>query len=187
MYYDINGIKAYDEMLNDKYENRKDTENVFPVGITDAEFRKAIIDIFCGVDWYISYPGSQTQVNEEAIEYILRRMNIKHNEGKVRDTTRKSKCMHTRVINNLIIRDLLDVKWDIIKEADRKAQDLRYTMTYSFIAPTHRLTIYLRRREQRRIKIEFDCQALMLRPPLHGLEEEVNNRIAEALNTRGDK
>jgi len=60
MYYDINGVKAYDEMLNDKYENRKDPENVFPVGITDAEFRRAIIDIFCGVDWYISYPGSRT-------------------------------------------------------------------------------------------------------------------------------
>ena len=79
MYYDINGVKAYDEMMNDKYENRKDPENVFPVGITDAEFRKAIIDIFCGVDWYISYPGSQTQVNEEAIETILRRMIRKYN------------------------------------------------------------------------------------------------------------
>jgi len=81
MYYDINGVKAYDEMLNDKYENRKDPENVFPVGITDAEFRRAIIDIFCGVDWYISYPGSRTQVNEEAMEYILRRIE-----------TRKRKC-----------------------------------------------------------------------------------------------
>lgn len=101
--------------------------------------------------------------------------------------SRETNQLHTRVINNLMIRDLLDVKWDIIKEADRKAQDLGYTMTYSFIAPTHRLTIYLRRRGQRRIKIEFDCQVLMLRPPLHGLEEEVNNRIAKALNTRGDK
>lgn len=75
MYYDISGVKAYSEMMKDKYKNRKDTENVFPVGITDAEFRKAIIDIFCGVDWYISYPGSQTQVNEEAIETILKSLN----------------------------------------------------------------------------------------------------------------
>jgi hypothetical protein len=82
MYYDINGVKAYSEMMKDKYKNRKDTDNVFPEGITDAEFRKAIIDIFCGVDWYISYPGSQTQVNEEAIETILRRMNIKYNGEK---------------------------------------------------------------------------------------------------------
>ena len=65
MYYDINGVKAYSEMMKDKYKNRKDPENMFPVGITDAEFRKAIVDIFCGVDWYISYPGSHTQVNEE--------------------------------------------------------------------------------------------------------------------------
>ncbi len=39
-----------------------------------AEFRKAIIDIFCGVDWYISYPGSQSQVNEEALVIILQRI-----------------------------------------------------------------------------------------------------------------
>ena len=74
MYYDISGVRAYAEMMKDKYKNRKDTENVFPVGITYAEFRKAIIDIFCGVDWYISYPGSQTQVNEEAMGTILRRI-----------------------------------------------------------------------------------------------------------------
>lgn len=78
MYYDINGVKAYSEMMKDKYKNRKHPENVFPEGITDAEFRKAIIDIFCGVDWYISYPGSQTQVNEEAIETILRRVRLSH-------------------------------------------------------------------------------------------------------------
>jgi hypothetical protein len=82
MYYDINGVKAYSEMMEDKYKNRKDTDNVFPVGITDAEFRKAIIDIFCGVDWYIGYPGSQTQVNEEAIEYILRRIETRRRKCK---------------------------------------------------------------------------------------------------------
>ena len=49
MYYDINGVKAYSEMMEDKYKNCKDTENIFPEGITDAEFRKAIIDIFCGI------------------------------------------------------------------------------------------------------------------------------------------
>lgn len=81
MYYDIIGVKAYSEMMEDKYKNRKHPDNVFPEGITDAEFRKTIIDIFCGVDWYISYPGSQTQVNEEAIETILHGMNIKYNGG----------------------------------------------------------------------------------------------------------
>ena len=84
MYYDINGVKAYTEMMENKYKNRKDAENMFPVGITDAEFRKAIIDIFCGVDWYISYPGSETQVNEEAIETILWRIK--------RRKRRKNKC-----------------------------------------------------------------------------------------------
>ena len=84
MKYDINGVKAYSEMMKDKYKNRKDTENVFPVGITDAEFRKAIIDIFCGVDWYISYPGSQTQVNEEAMETILKRRMMHRRARRVR-------------------------------------------------------------------------------------------------------
>ena len=84
MKYDINGVKAYSEMMKDKYKNRKDTENVFPVGITDAEFRKAIIDIFCGVDWYISYPGSQTQVNEEAMETILKRRMMHRRAWRVR-------------------------------------------------------------------------------------------------------
>lgn len=96
MYYDINGVKAYSEMMKDKYENRKDTENIFPEGITDAEFRKAIIDIFCGVDWYISYPGSQTQVNEEAIENILQGMNIKYNGGQVNERTQKNKDRNRR-------------------------------------------------------------------------------------------
>ena len=82
IYYDTKGVKAYDKMMTERYKNRKDTENVFPVGITDAEFRKAIIDIFCGVDWYISYPGSQSQVNEEAIEYILQRIEKRMMKGK---------------------------------------------------------------------------------------------------------
>jgi hypothetical protein len=71
IYYDTKGVKAYDKMMTERYKNRKNPDNILPEGITDAEFRKAIIDIFCGVDWYISYPGSQTQVNEEAIETII--------------------------------------------------------------------------------------------------------------------
>lgn len=71
IYYDTKGVKAYDKIMTEKYKHRKHPDNVFPEGITDAEFRKAIIDIFCGVDWFISYPASQTQVNEEAIETII--------------------------------------------------------------------------------------------------------------------
>ena len=74
IYYDTKGVKAYDKIMTEKYKHRKHPDNVFPEGITDAEFRKAIIDIFCGVDWFISYPGSQTQVNEEAMGTILRRI-----------------------------------------------------------------------------------------------------------------
>ena len=74
IYYDTKGVKAYDRMMTERYKNRKNPDNILPEGITDAEFRKAIIDIFCGVDWYISYPGSQTQVNEEAMGTILRRI-----------------------------------------------------------------------------------------------------------------
>ena len=71
IYYDTKGVKAYDKIMTEKYKHRKHPDNVLPEGITDAEFRKAIIDIFCGTDWYVVYSGSQKQVNEDAIETII--------------------------------------------------------------------------------------------------------------------
>lgn len=71
IYYDNTGVKAYDKMMTERYKNRKNPDNIFPEGITDVEFRKAVIDIFCGAGWYVVYPCSQAQVNEEALENII--------------------------------------------------------------------------------------------------------------------
>lgn len=59
------------EYMKEKYENREDKDNMFGVGITDAEFRKFAIDYLLGEDWYIVDPLGQTQINEVALEEIL--------------------------------------------------------------------------------------------------------------------
>ena len=59
------------EYMKEKYANRKDKNNIFGVGITDAEFRKFAIDYLLGEDWYIVDPLGQTQVNEIALAEIL--------------------------------------------------------------------------------------------------------------------
>ena len=59
------------EYMKKKYDNREDKDNIFGVGITDAEFRKFAIDYLLGEDWFIVDPLGQTQVNEIALEQIL--------------------------------------------------------------------------------------------------------------------
>ena len=59
------------EYMNDKYNNREDKDNLFGVGVTDAEFRQFIIDYLLGSDWYVVDPLSQAQVNEIALNDIL--------------------------------------------------------------------------------------------------------------------
>ena len=51
------------EYMKEKYANREDKDNIFGVGITDAEFRKFAIDYLLGEDWYVVDPLGQTQVN----------------------------------------------------------------------------------------------------------------------------
>ena len=59
------------EYMKRKYFARKDKNNIFGVGITDAEFRKFAIDYLLGEDWYVVDPLGQTQVNEIALAEIL--------------------------------------------------------------------------------------------------------------------
>lgn len=59
------------EYMKKKYDNREDKDNMFGVGITDAEFRKFAIDYLLGEDWYVVDPLGQTQINEIALEQIL--------------------------------------------------------------------------------------------------------------------
>jgi hypothetical protein len=57
--------------MKDKYDNQDDKDNMFGVGITDAEFRTFAIDYLLGEDWYVTDPLGQTQVNEIALADIL--------------------------------------------------------------------------------------------------------------------
>lgn len=63
--------KTLTEYMNDKYNNREDKDNIFGVGVTDAEFRDFIIDYLLDSDWYVVDPLGQTQVNEIALYDIL--------------------------------------------------------------------------------------------------------------------
>jgi len=59
------------EYMKKKYDNREDKDNMFGVGITDAEFRAFAIDYLLGEDWYVVDSLGQTQINEIALAEIL--------------------------------------------------------------------------------------------------------------------
>ena len=59
------------EFLKEKYDNREDKDNIFGVGISDAEFRAFIIDYILGEDWYVADPLGRDQINEIALHEIL--------------------------------------------------------------------------------------------------------------------
>ena len=59
------------EFMDERYKNREDKNNIFGVGVSDAEFRKFIIDYLLGEDWFVVDPIGQTQINEIALHEIL--------------------------------------------------------------------------------------------------------------------
>ena len=59
------------EFMNERYKNREDKDNIFGVGVSDAEFRTFIINYLLGEDWYVTDPLGQTQINEIALYEIL--------------------------------------------------------------------------------------------------------------------
>lgn len=61
------------EFFKEKYSARKDKENIYGVGMSDAEFRHFIIQYLLPENWYVVDPIGQTQVNEIAIYEILTR------------------------------------------------------------------------------------------------------------------
>lgn len=64
-------IREYDEWLDRRYAERKDKENILPVGITDAEFREWAMHILLGDDWVVVTPMGKNQINEVAMEDII--------------------------------------------------------------------------------------------------------------------
>lgn len=68
------------EYLQKKYAERPDKDNIYGVGISDAEFRKFIIKYLLGDDWYVSDPLGPTQINEIALHKILKKYSRKYRE-----------------------------------------------------------------------------------------------------------
>ena len=59
------------EFMGDRYRNRSDKDNMYGVGVSDAEFRRFVIDYLLGEDWCIVDPIGRTQINEIALYRIL--------------------------------------------------------------------------------------------------------------------
>ena len=68
--------------MNEKYSKREDKDNIYGVGLTDAEFRTFIIDYLLGKDWYVVDPIGQTQVNEIALYQILEKFSKRYRKEK---------------------------------------------------------------------------------------------------------
>lgn len=66
------------EFLKEKYEQREDKDNIYGVGISDAEFRGFIIQYLLGEGWYVVDPLGQTQINEIALLRILEKYSRKY-------------------------------------------------------------------------------------------------------------
>lgn len=62
---------ALTEFMDNRYKNRKDKDNMFGVGVSDAEFRAFVIDYLLGEDWCVVDPLGQSQINEIALYEIL--------------------------------------------------------------------------------------------------------------------
>lgn len=62
--------KAFEHMKK-KYADRTDKDNMFGVGMTDAEFTNFIIYELLGEDWYVTDPLSHEQISEIAFHEIM--------------------------------------------------------------------------------------------------------------------
>lgn len=76
------------EFMDERYKNRKDKDNIFGVGVSDAEFRAFIIDYLLGEDWYVEAPLGQTQINEIALYEILEKYSKRYKK-EIRNKGRK--------------------------------------------------------------------------------------------------
>lgn len=78
------------EYMNAKYRERTDKDNIFGVGITDAEFRRFIIDYLLGENWYVVDPLGPTQINEIALYEILEKYSKRYRKEKKKFNSIKS-------------------------------------------------------------------------------------------------
>ena len=89
------------EYMQKQYENRPDKDNIFCVGISDAEFRLFMIKYLLGDDWYVVDPLGQTQINEIALYEILEKYSKRY---------RKERRMTARELKKRRVLDKLS-KW----------------------------------------------------------------------------
>lgn len=68
--------------MKEKYDNREDKDNIFGVGISDADFRRFIIQYLLGEHWYVVDPLGQAQINEVALYQILEKYSRKYRKEK---------------------------------------------------------------------------------------------------------
>lgn len=61
------------EFMDERYKNREDKDNMYGVGVSDAEFRRFVIDYLLGEDWYVIDPIGRTQINEIALYEVLKK------------------------------------------------------------------------------------------------------------------
>ena len=57
--------------MDEKYDNRKDKDNIFGVGISDRDFVKFTINYLLGENWFVVDPLGYNQINEIALYEIL--------------------------------------------------------------------------------------------------------------------
>lgn len=72
------------EFFSEKYANREDKDNIYGVGMSDAEFRHFIIEYLLPDGWCVSDPLGQSQINEIAIYEILEKHSKKFIKEKVK-------------------------------------------------------------------------------------------------------
>lgn len=72
------------EFMAERYKNREDKDNIFGVGVSNAEFRQFIIDYLLGEDWYVVDPLGQKQINEIALYKILERYSKRYKRERKR-------------------------------------------------------------------------------------------------------
>ncbi len=72
------------EFFSEKYANREDKDNIYGVGMSDAEFRHFIIEYLLPDGWRVSDPLGQSQINEIAIYEILEKHSKKFRKEKVK-------------------------------------------------------------------------------------------------------
>ena len=85
------------EFMDKRYKNREDKDNIFGIGMSDAEFRAFIIDYLLEKDWYVVDPLGQTQINEIALYRILEKYSKRYKK-EIKNKSKRGRRMRARLI-----------------------------------------------------------------------------------------